>query len=46
MTLRIVGQAGQLLGLLELSVSVRVADLELLRRLGVARVEPMHRECR
>lgn len=41
MTLRIVGHSGQVLGLLRLSVSVRVADLEFLRRLGVDRVEPV-----
>lgn len=42
MTIRLIGAAGQLLGIMTLPATTKLIDLEPLRKLGAARVEVCH----
>lgn len=39
MSIRVLGQAGYVLGILELPSTILLSDLEVLRRLGAHRIE-------
>lgn len=39
MSIRVLGQAGYVLGILEVPSTILLSDLEVLRRLGVHRIE-------